>query len=224
MTHGKNLRRAVCAFAITAIFGGLSGCATKPKPGEPIPIAPGTMMPFVPHTAKASLYFAEGAYPGLFSPACHAEWAQSDPLGMVEVSCTLESAFADTAIAYDVVGLRGLEVFLLTPEGMRIPPVRILPGGDLQEDAHGALKVFRREDTLYFPAGLAAPAAPAGAAAPAVRLVLEGYDSIFYFEWQAVRPEAVKPLPLHKRPAAKKAQSFWTQGREKGRERSHRFD
>lgn len=101
------------------------------------------------------------------------------------IECRLESAFADSSVAYDVVGLRNVDAYLLTPSGERIYPVQRIMAPHADETSQGALIRFGRTTVLVFPkTDLINPAASPISGAPSVRLVLDGFHSQFHFEWQ----------------------------------------
>jgi len=165
---------------------------------------------FRPARPLSALHLEEGRYPALLSPDSYALWlapavisakrAAAPPDAPVSaemdantqrvaesflvLECHLESMFADMALAYDVVSMRHLEVYLELPDGRRVEPNQKLIGTPVTEEQRDALKLFRRTNLLVFPRrdlwmeGLKGE--PGGRYA---RLVFEGYDSEFYFEW-----------------------------------------
>ncbi|MEA3365134.1 MAG: hypothetical protein U9Q79_05785, partial [Candidatus Hydrogenedentes bacterium] len=101
--------------------------------------------------------------------------------------CHIESVFRDTSIAYDVVGFRGIDVHLETPEGNKIRPIQTIIGTPVEEEQRGALKLFRRTNIVVFPReALWTGGDTVAIGSRSVRLVLSGHRSVFYFEW----PEA----------------------------------
>ncbi len=121
------------------------------------------------------------------------------PSGPIEITCYLESQFPDMSVAYDVVGLRGLEFHLELPDGRQLMPIQKTLDPELSETPVGALRRYGRKVRLYFPAQVIVVDNPAvSGPGKGVRLVLEGHESQFYFEWPArpdVRASAKKPLP-----------------------------
>lgn len=103
----------------------------------------------------------------------------------IVIECRLESAFADSSVAYDVVGLRNVEVYVETPAGERVYPVQRIMAPHADETPQDALIRFGRTTVLVFPKYdmLSGGVSPLSGA-PALRLVLEGFHSRFYFEWQ----------------------------------------
>lgn len=206
----------------------LPGCLTAHDPDAPPAVAPGTPLPFVPQIAKASLNYAKGPYRNLFSQGSYADWKLAEgpeTADAIEITCCLESAFPDSSIAYDAAGLRGITVYLYMPDGRRISAAQTVVGGQLEEEAQGSLKVFRRVNRLTFPAaGLTVSTPTLDAPAPGVRLVLEGHNSVYFFEWPAQLPQEIKPLPFHKSPEAEKLKRGLKKAGDKTREVSHTFD
>ncbi|HOZ48616.1 MAG TPA: hypothetical protein PLO37_20020 [Candidatus Hydrogenedentes bacterium] len=207
---------------VAALMGPiLVSCATKKTPeeieGERIAAE------FRPGTPIAPLRFDRGHYPDLLAPTSFAVWVdeavtearraaaaeQEDPVtpqmntdlarvarDFVCIECYLDSAFADMSIAYDVVGCRGVSMYLSTPEDNKIAPVQVAIGTELKEEPRDALKLFGRKSLLVFPRRdlwLSTPLLDEGA--PAMRLVVEGYDSAFYFEWAAAGPTEPVRVP-----------------------------
>jgi hypothetical protein len=146
------------------------------------------------------------------------------PLGLV-IACRLVSTFPDRSIAYDAVGLRGIEVHLELPDGQVVMPAQTVIGSELTETAAGALRRYSRELTFYFPTGDFMVENPA--ANPSVRgmrLVLSGQSSAFHFEWLSMpdptaRLEAREDYQL--RESASKA---YTRVRDSAKRVSHTFD
>ncbi len=105
----------------------------------------------------------------------------------------LESLFPDASIAYDVVGLRNMEVYLSLPDGGRSMPIQRILGTQAREQQQGALKQFGRTNIVVFPKQevlLGQATVPADA--EAVRLVIQGFNTTFSFAWAAAtEPRAV---------------------------------
>lgn len=141
------------------------------------------------------------------------------------VYCDMASVFMDSAIAYDVVGLRNVQAYLLTPEGKRLEPVQRMINSQLDEQPQGALKKYRRSIVLLFPKEPEPIATPlAGARPPGMRLMLEGYGSKFYFEWPAQIPVEIGAPPLGEREWVKKGEKTYRGVRTKERAVIHKFD
>lgn len=136
-----------------------------------------------------------------------------------------ESAFTDTSIAYDTVGLRGVNAYLRLPNGQQITPVQVIVGSDLEQSAQGALRKYRRKNLLLFPKDPIAVSAPmAGTQPPGVRLVLEANGCVFYFEWPALVPGQIGPPKFSDREAVQKIGAGYEKAREKERGILHKFD
>jgi len=128
-----------------------------------------------------------------------AQMRRAAPTGPIEITCYLESQFPDMSVAYDVVGLRGLQFHLELPDGREVLPIQKSLDPKLSETPVGALRRYGRNVRLYFPGQVIMVDNPAvSGVGKGVRLVLEGHESQFYFEWPA-RPDATasakKPLP-----------------------------
>ena len=102
----------------------------------------------------------------------------------IVIECRLESAFADASVAYDVVGLRNMDVYMETPSGQRIYPIQKIMAPEAEESNQGALIRFARTSVIVFPksSALDRSASPLSGA-PGARLVIDGFHSRFYFEW-----------------------------------------
>jgi len=136
--------RVLCLVA--AVLAG-AGCQTGSEPDEELPPRIGEPIPFQPAHAAAGLRLERGSYPQLFSPSSYALWVgpallrerravaeaegqvidpEADTLApvidanFIVFECHLESLFSDMSIGYDVVGLRGMDVYLETPAGSRV--------------------------------------------------------------------------------------------------------
>ncbi len=248
-------RGAGCALGVALVLGlALSACKTMQKDGGEDPGVPaGQMIDFTPASGLAPLRFEGGNYPNLFGSGSHAIWVQpgvtpspvataDSPSGetgtanspasalaanpaVAVIELRLESVFGDTSIAYDVVGLRGMQAYLLTPDGRQIVPAQTMMGRELTEKPQGALRVFGRTNVLVFPAeGLRFPLPPEGAMAARVRLVLEGYDSSYYFEWAPLLPELAEEPGMTPQKTAKAVQKGYQGFRSRFLRWSHKVD
>lgn len=198
----------------------LASCKTG-KPVEEKEGAEGRTAPreFRPASALSRLHFERGTYPDLFASSSYAMWVDErvtalrrgaaakegeavDSETVVEsayiagnyvvLECHMDSVFPDMSIAYDVVGGRGVSMYLMTPQGRRAPPMQTLIGTDAREEQREALKLFGRTNLLIFPKrDLWLREHLVDPDAAVVRLVLEGYDSTFYFEWAGASADAV---------------------------------
>ena len=141
------------------------------------------------------------------------------------VKCDIESVFTDTALAYDAVGFRNIEVYLQSGDGQKVLPVQRLIGADLDTESVGALKKYHRKNVLLFPKQPFPVTTPLeGAPAPGVRLVLEGYGSKFYFQWAAQIPGEIGAPPLKDQEWVKKGEENFQKARQKERAVLHKFD
>ena len=105
----------------------------------------------------------------------------------IVIECQLETQFADMSVAYDAIRLRGIDVYLETPGGLKVRPVQMRPFGTIKEEPVQALKRFSRTTVMIFPRqDLGAGLPVIGADAPSVKLVLDGHDSKYFFEWPGV--------------------------------------
>lgn len=166
---------------------------------------------FTPAQPLARVAAGEARYANLFAPESYAVWvgpevtaakrAAAEEAGeaidpsLEQVAqlvndnyyvfeCRLESVFADTSIAYDAVGLRGIDTFLITPSGYKIPPIQKIIGTPVDESQEGALRRFGRTNILVFAKrDVLTNAAALPGASPEARLVLQGHDSQYYFAW-----------------------------------------
>lgn len=184
--------------------------AKAPKPvAEEIPL-----VEFRPATHYSRIHTGSGRYPNLVSAASFALWVSPEVAALkrkeaveagekIDASldeaakhvgenyfvfeCHIESVFPDASIAYDVVGLRNMDLYLLTPDGLKVKPIQRILGSHADEEERMALKLFRRTNILVFPKQDILIGQPTiSHEAPAVRLVMEGFNSDFYFEWPAV--------------------------------------
>lgn len=199
------------------------GCNTTPQPDTAVLPPPGPVT-FVPGATVANLQVEEARYPNLFAPESYAVWVTSAvasmkraadeqagiadmPPGLAETAALtldnfyvfevhLTSIFPDASIAYDVVGLRNLDMFLATPDGRNVYPVQRIMDTQLDEEMVGALRKYERTNILVFPKrDLFINQPVIGEGAPGVRLVVQGFNSTFYFEF----PSAIEPAPENTR-------------------------
>ena len=207
-------RIALCGLGLLAL---VSACTTTPKQPE---APPAVQVPteFIPAAYYARILADTGPYPTLFSPDTFAIWVTDEVVelkkqetlnagGTIDVytdqaarrigehfyvfECHTESVFADSSIAYDVVGLRNVDAYLLLPDGTKIPSLQRIIDGSADEEQRGALTLFRRANVLVFPkTDLFTDAPTIPPASTSVRLVLDGHGSTFFFQWPA------KPIPV----------------------------
>ncbi len=199
-------------------------------------VPPAEKVEFRPLRFNSSLSIEKGNYPDLFSNESFAVWvggevatfkrtAAIDQGGPVDaqldidartiaenyiiIECHLESMFSDTSIAYDAVTFRQVSVYLETPEGTRVRPSQVSIGSPVEEEQRGALTLFRRTNLLVFPRRELWVHRQTGKHLnPYARLVLEGYDSEFYFEW----PESPNLDPYQWVPTEKESRQLAVTG------------
>ena len=192
----------------------LASCQTPKKPTTPPP-TPEAYYRFEPAWGISTVHAGEGRYADLFGGGSKAIWLDSNAVELkrtaskapanpepgidadaraiadayIVIECHLESQFSDMSIAYDAVRLRGITPYLELPDGTHIAPIQSRSFGPVEEEPAGALKLFRRTTIVIFPKSDLFKEMPAvSAAEPAVRLVLEGIGSKYYFEWPGLTP------------------------------------
>lgn len=215
-TRKNRVGRGRRAWAAVVLLLVLPVCRTPGPAERPRPAAPPSAQ-FQPVTYVSLLHHGKGRYPDLYTPDSFAVWVDPEVAALkmrrdetegnrpderlkadaaaingdfIVLECHVRSAFADMSIAYDLVGFRGVDVYLEVGDGPPIRPVQTIIGTPVREQARGALKEFGRTNLVIFPrvnVWQGTPLVPSGSRS--ARLVLEGHESAFYFEW----PEA--PLP-----------------------------
>ncbi|HOV59727.1 MAG TPA: hypothetical protein PK349_01530 [Candidatus Hydrogenedentes bacterium] len=234
-------RRVVMVLVMGALV--FSGCGTlraRPSTGDETVISPGTRVPFSPVQAGAPLQWESGPYPALFSPESWVAWAgpESDAPSpewaaaltlpgdrFAVLECRLKSGFADQSIAYDAVGLRGVDVWLETPDGRQVFPVQVIRDGRLDEQFDGALRVFTRRCLLVFPREeLYFVVDRETAAVQEMRLCLRVAQTVFSCRWPAQTPLVNTPLSIHEHPATQAVREELRRVWDKSKEVSHQFD
>jgi hypothetical protein len=241
-------RRSAGVFAALTLAVLLAGCQTTGQgEDEEIPrLEAGTVIPFTPQAHTVPLNLVEGSYPSLFSGTSFATWV-TPAMGMageaddaapvvdsatasmaqsfVVIECHLATTFADMSIAYDMVGMRGVNVYLEMPDGQQVQPSQIIVGSDLDESQRGALKAYGRTNTLLFPNRQGSITVTHELAQNrAVRLVLTGHDTTFAFAWQGVLPGTPPPPPLMQRQGVQRFRDGYKAFFDKMRGVSHTFD
>mgnify|MGYP000967492576 CR=1 FL=1 len=219
-----------------AVIIACAGCKTA-NTGPGAPTGPGLFdakaIPFVPAVGQSALRFEGGSYPNLFDPACTAVWtgpelAPEGPIpgppeaaptlnpNFLSIECHLESSFSDISIAYDAVGLRGIAVYILTPDGRKVFPAQKIGGGGLKETPQGALRKFARNNTLIFTHAELALALNREDPGTPVRLMLEGYGSKYSFDWFPRLPDHL-PSKLPEK-TANTGKQIYEQGKKIGKD------
>ena len=170
------------------------------------------------------MHLEQGRYPNLFSSGSYALWvdqsvaraklqkdvqeglavnaqlaeeAEYIHANYIVFECRLESLFPDASIAYDVIGLRNMDVYLVTPDGVRVRPIQSIMGSHADEKSQGTLKQFGRTNLLIFPKEDVLARTPTiPNETPGVRLFIDGFNSAFYFEWTAATPVDAEGRPI----------------------------
>ena len=104
----------------------------------------------------------------------------------IVIECQLESQFGDMSIAYEAIGC-AVSTSISKQRGHEVRPIQMRPYGSVKEEPVQALKRFSRTTVMIFPRqDLGAGLPVIGADAASVRLVLDGHDSKYFFEWPGV--------------------------------------
>jgi hypothetical protein len=215
--------RAGLAVGFSLVLAGLlsASCQTKTTDASKPEIP--AITEFTPATCIAGIQHEQGSYPNLFSPESYAVWMGAEVAALrrakaekdsekidpkidaavkrltenyLILECHMASVFPDMSIAYDVVGLRGIGIHLLTPDGRKITPIQAVVAGTAQEERQEALRKFTRINLVLFQKRDLWVGKPVVALrAPSVRLVLEGYGSLFRFEWPNALPPSKPWIP-----------------------------
>ena len=196
----------VLALVVSACFVSCQTTKKEESKGEPAFVTE-----FFPMTFVSPIQLESGSYPDLFAADSYAVWLGSDiarlrraksveqgekidpkldeAAGRINENylvfeCHLASMLSDMSIAYDVVGLRGMTVFLVSPGGKKASPIQTVVGSSASEEPAGALRKFARTNLIIFQKkDLWTDKASIDMAAPSARLILEGYGAAFRFEW-----------------------------------------
>ena len=242
------MRRVVLFFAAGILVW---GCQSKTPMEPPMPSTQ-PMASFQPRQAGARIQAAEGRYPNLFAPSSHALWitpevaarkraAEMDDGKTIDSAldataqlvgdryyvfeCRMESIFEDTSIAYDAVGLRGMEIYLTTPQGYNVAPIQRIIGSHADETNVGALRRFGRTNILVFSRRDVLSGGPTiSKEATSVRLAFQGQNSTFYFEWANAEGVAAEPEASHLEKAYDYTKTGFSELYSKLRVLSHVFD
>lgn len=212
------IARATIQAAESARYPNLfTGASHADWGGEQPPVG----MPSVPAPAPSG----EEAAPNLESVETPADPDYAVRASGLTITCRLESEFPDRSIAYDAVGLRGMEVFLLLPSGETIAPAQKLLHSDLEEVPVGALRRYGRKLTLFFSERQYLVENPAvNPAAEGVRLVVRGGGSEFFFHWPATPDFASVPEPRMDKQVVETTRNYFRTGREAVSRASHTLD
>lgn len=213
-------RLLLASFACACLF---SACKTTGTSDEVSTIPPGALE-FRPRSSLSLMHLDQGRYPNLFSASSYALWVNEDVAraklqkdidagiavsarlaedaeyihaNYILFECRLESLFPDASIAYDVIGLRNMDTYLMTPGGARVQPIQSILGNHADEKPQGALKEFGRTNILIFSKeDLLSEVPTIPNETPSVRLYIDGFNSAFYFEWGAATPVDADGQPI----------------------------
>lgn len=203
------MNRAWNQVSLAAILCLLAGCQSSAPPRPMVTLEP--LQPFAPVNFDSQIHSGDSRYPNLFSRNSQAIWVSPEVTELKRtqamadgetiepelaataqlvgaeyylIECHMESLFPDASIAYDSVGFRAIDAYLITSDGIRVSPIQRILGNSATEEDVGTLKRYQRTNILVFAKRDALAQREAIAAGvPGVRLVLEGFNSSFYFEW-----------------------------------------
>lgn len=117
------------------------------------------------------------------------------------IECHIETMFRDTSIAYDVSGLRNINLYLQSSGGRKIYPLQHLLLTAAEEKTIGTLIQYNRTNVLVFAMeDVISGMKPLPDGNNSIRLYAEGFDSRFYFEWIAQEPIVFESLDPEKKP------------------------
>ena len=105
------------------------------------------------------------------------------------IECHIETMFRDSSIAYDVSGLRNIDLYLQSLGGRKVYPLQHLLLTAAEEKQIGTLIQYNRTNVLVFAMeDVISAMKPLPDGNNTIRLYAEGFDSRFYFEWTAQEP------------------------------------
>lgn len=243
------MKRLLSSLIVVGVF---AGCQTMKKEEAETPPPPPAE--FMPQLHVSPIHVGQGRYPGLYATESQAVWvdsavtehklalelqegvqvdetlkrdAASINQNYIIIECHLQSMFGDSSIAYDVVWFRGVEVALELPDGTKVAPSIVIEGRTVEESPEGALVRYARSNLLLFPKrDVFTQNILIDANTPGVKLVLEGFNTSFFFQWDAtpqpeVAPESWVPGAMEK---AQLAKVKFTEMFDAVRELAHNFD
>ncbi len=213
-------RRMVVLSVMVALLP--SACKTVPPAPEPeAGVEFRVKRQFQPSQSVSMMKYGSGNYVNLFSAESYAVWVDQEIMDLkrqeageqtperlsddamaisedfIILECHVASEFNDMSVAYDVVRNRGVDVYLLAPDGKKVAPLQMQTLGGIDEESVDALKRFGATHIAIFPREnlwVGAPTVPPGAAS--VRLVFETHNSAFYFDWPGGLSDEVRKTPL----------------------------
>jgi len=215
---------------VSLIVMTITGCATTSPDtiAEPVANTLPARPKFIPANYVARVKHGGGEYNRLLALPSHAVWVdktisemkqayeqQNNPNlnnnlingaemisnNFIVIECHIETMFADSSIAYDVSGLRNLNIYLNSPNGTKVYPLQHLLLTPALEKQVGTLRQYNRTNVLVFAmediiSGL--PTLPSET--NSIRLNVEGFNSSYYFEWLAQEPIVLESLDPNKKP------------------------
>lgn len=218
-------RHLVLAGLVVTVISGCASTPKPDDgpPADLSAVAPKIQAPFIPENYVARARFVEGQYSNLLSPTTHAVWvdkhlaeikliaAQQEgsvriPQGLIEdallisdhyllIECHIDTLFPDSSIAYDVSGLRNIDVYLETSDAINVYPLQHFLISTATEEAVGALKRFTRSNLFIFPlVDVITGEAVFPPGSDGVQLVIEGFSSRYAFSWMAQEPIPTEPV------------------------------
>lgn len=195
IVFAPQIRRAIVQSGTGRYPNLFTGASYAVWGGEVEPPAPPVGMP-MPEKASADTKSVEARMDTQLDSVPPIPEAQAARAAGLTIECHLESEFPDRSIAYDAVGLRGMTILLKLPDGREIQPAQKTLASDLSEIPVGALRRYGRKLTLYFSESQFMVDNPAvNPDSPGVRLVVNGLESQFYFEWATTPNFLAVPAP-----------------------------
>lgn len=215
-----NLRMMVLGVAALALVGACKTVPPVPEPEAELRVK----RQFQPSQSISMMKYGSGNYVNLFSAESYAVWVDQEIMDLkrqesmaegeqspahlrndaatisadfIILECHVASEFNDMSIAYDVVRNRGVDVYLLAPDGKKIAPLQVQTLGAIEEEPVDALKRFSATHVAIFPREnlwVGSPTVSPDAAR--VRLVFETHNSVFYFDWPGGLSEEIRKTPL----------------------------
>ena len=200
-------------------------CRTVPPAPEPEPdVEFRVKHQFQPSQTVSMMKYGTGNYVNLYSAESYAVWVDQEIMDLkrqesmaageqpserlqndaakisedfIILECHIASEFNDMSISYDVVRNRGVDVYMLGPDGKKVAPIQMQTLGPIDEESVDALKRFSATHVAIFPReNLWVGSPTVSPTSPNVRLVFETHNSGFYFEWPGGLSEEVRKTPL----------------------------